>query len=231
MSTLAQLEARIAARLVDAGNAVFATATIDEGLRAALSDYSSALPQASETYITLPGDGHEIALSCLAGLMNVLDVWWPFDPDSETWPPNQVSGFRVWWDQGQPVLLLASNTSSQPQAGDNLRVWYTLPHTISGLDGGSYTSVFPLHESGLVTGAAAYVASSAEIDQIGTIRVDPTEVPALRQWSADRMAEFRTWLAAVAASAPSSGPTFADGWGIDKWDSNRNPRQSRYPLY
>src|SRR5262249_40638212 len=106
MSTLAQLEARVAARLVDGSNAVYSTATLDEALRTALADYSAAFPAAAETYLTLPGDGREVALSSLTGLMAVLDVWWPFDPDSEAWPPNQVAGFRVWWDDGQPVLFL-----------------------------------------------------------------------------------------------------------------------------
>src|SRR5690242_7387464 len=96
MSTLAQLEARVAARLVDAANAVYTTATIDEALRTALSDYSTTLPLASETYLTLPAAGREIAIDSLTGLIAVLDVWWPYDPDTEVWPPNMVAGFRVW---------------------------------------------------------------------------------------------------------------------------------------
>jgi hypothetical protein len=96
VSTLAQLEARVAARLVDSSNAVYSTATIDEALRTALADYSAALPLAAETYITLPGKGREVALNSLANLIAVLDVWWPFDPDTEVWPPNQVAGFRLW---------------------------------------------------------------------------------------------------------------------------------------
>ena len=227
MSTLAQLETRIAARLVDAANAVYTLTTIDEALRTALSDYSTALPLASETYITLPGTGREIALNTLTGLIAVLDVWWPFDPDTEVWPPNMVAGFRVWWDDAQPVLLLASKSANQPKLNDNLRIWYTKPHTIANLDSAAVTTVFPNHESALVTGAAAYCSLSENMDQIGTIRVDPTEVPALQQWGAARLAEWRAWLASLAAASPSFGPPFADGWGIDKWDANRGSSQSR----
>ena len=227
MSTLAQLEARVAARLVDTGNAVFALATIDEALRTALSDYSTALPLASETYLTLPAAGREIALDSLTGLIAVLDVWWPFDPDTEKWPPNMVAGFRVWWDDARPVLILASKTGSQPQQNDNLRLWYTKPQTIANLDSAAVTTVFPNHESALVTGAAGYAAASTNIDQIGTVRVDPSEVPGLNQWAAQHLAEWRAWLAALAASAPSFGPPYGDGWGIDKWDANRSSSQSR----
>ncbi len=223
MSTLAQLEARVAARLVDAANAVFAVATIDEGLRSALAEYTAAFPQAAETVLTLPGAGREIALDSLTGLISVIDVWWPYDVSTEQWPPNQVAGFRVWWDQGQPVLLLSSKTGNQPQLGDHLRIWYTLPQTIANLDGAALTTVFASHETGLVTGAAAYAANSGQIDQIGTIRVDPSEVPALRLWANEHFEAFRAWLAAIAANAPASGAPFAEGWGIDKWDSNRNP--------
>ena len=231
MSTLAQFETRVAARLVDASNAVYALTTIDEALRSALAEYSAAFPLANETYLTLPADGREVALNGLSNLVQVLDVWWPFDPDTEVWPPNQLAGFRVWWDDGQPVLFLASKTANQPQANDNLRVWYTTPHKIQNLDSGDITTVFPQHETGLVTGACAYCALSEGLNQIGAVRVDPAEVPALQQWGNARLAEFRAWLAAISAASPSSGPAFSDGWGIDKWDSNRNPRQSRYPLY
>ena len=221
MSTLAQLETRVAARLVDAANAVFALTTIDEALRSALSDYSTVLPLASETYITCPAAGREIALDSLTGLIAVLDVWWPFDPDTEVWPPNRVAGFRVYWDDARPVLLLASKTSNQPQANDNLRLWYTRPHTISSLDNAAVTTVFANHESMLVTGAAAYCAASQNINQIGTVRIDPSEVPALRAFAAARMAEWRAWLATLAAASPSFGPPYGEGWGIDKWDSGR----------
>ena len=221
MSTLAQLEIRVAARLVDSGNAVYSLATLDEALRTVLSEYSAALPLASETYLTLPGAGREIALDSLTGLIAVLDVWWPFDPDSEAWPPNRVAGFRVWWDDAQPVLLLASQAGSQPQAGDNLRLWYTKPHTLQDLDGGDVTTIFPNHESALVTGAAGYAAASNNLDQIGTVRVDPAEVPALNQWAAQRLAEWRAFLAGLAASAPSFGPPYGEGWGLDKWDGRK----------
>src|SRR4051812_32019556 len=98
-STLAQFEARLAARLVDAANAVWSSATLDEALPSALAEYSAAVPLTAETAITLPGAGREIALSGVADLLSVSEVWWPYaTTSSEVWPPNQVAGFRVYWD-------------------------------------------------------------------------------------------------------------------------------------
>src|SRR5258708_3267486 len=206
MSTLAQLETRIATRLVDAANAVFSLTTIDEALRTVLSDYSAALPQADEGILILPGTGREIALDSFANLISVLDVWWPFDTLTEKWPPNMVAGFRVWWDDARPVLILSSKTANQPQTGDPLRLWYSKPQTIANLDSADVTTIFPNHESMLVTGAAGYAAASTMIDQIGTVRVDPGEVPSLNQWAAERLLEWRVWLRDIAASAPTFVP-------------------------
>jgi hypothetical protein len=227
MSTLVQLEARVAARLADAGGALWALSITDEALRSALSDYSSALPLASETYITLPGAGREIAIDSLTGLIAVLDVWWPFDPNTEVWPPNQVAGFRVWWDDARPVLLLASKSGNQPQLNDNLRLWYTKPQTIANLDSAAITTVFPNHESALVTGAAGYAANMALVNQMSSVQVEVGQVPALHQWAAQRLADWHAFLAAIAANSPSFGPPFGDGWGIDKWDTGRSSSQSR----
>ena len=218
MSTLAQLEARLAARLVDAGNAVFAASTLEEALRAALSDYTGAAPLTMEAVLVLPGDGREIALSDLSGLSGVTDVWWPFDTGAETWPPNRVRGYRVWWDDAQPVLFLENVASGQPRGGDELRLWYTRAHTLANLDGGALTTVPAHHESALVTGAAGYAALSENLDQIGAIHLDPTETEALRQWGTARLDEFRRFLTALRAAAPASGPAFGAGWELDQYE-------------
>ena len=218
-STLAQLEARVAARLGDPTNAIYSLATLDEALRSALAEYNAVLPLSAETVITLPGAGREIALSGVAGLLTVSAVWWPYDSaGSEAWPPAEPPGFRVWWDDAQPVLALTSKTGSQPQAGDELRLWYTKLHTIQNLDSGAATTLFGPHESGLVTGAAGYAALAQAVSQIGTVRLDQREVPDLNKWGAERLAEYRAWLTTLKASAPSLGEPYGAGWRMDKWE-------------
>ena len=123
-STLSQLEARVAARLGDPTNTIYSLATLDEALRSALAEYNAVLPLTAETVIRLPADGREIALSGVSGLLGVSAVWWPYaTTGGEAWPPPEAPGFRVWWDDAQPVLILTSRTGGQPQAGDELRLW------------------------------------------------------------------------------------------------------------
>ena len=123
--TLAQYEARVAVFLMDTGNTIWPTATLDECIRLALHEYSEANPLGVETVITLPGDGREVALNALPGLTAVTDVWWPYDSaaTTETWPPNRVRGFRMYWDDDQPVLYLETEDDTQPQQDDELRLW------------------------------------------------------------------------------------------------------------
>ncbi len=218
MSTLAQLQTRLAARLVDAANTVFATLTLDEALRAALSDYTAAAPLSMETVLTLPGAGREIALNGLSGLLGVTDVWWPYDTLAEAWPPNRVRGFRLWWDDAQPVLLLASHAGAQPQAGDEVRVWYIRAHTVQNLDGGVLTTLPAHHESALITGAAGYAALSENVDQIGALHLDPTETPELRRWGTARLAEYHSFLNTLRPTAPAAGPAFGAGWVLDRYE-------------
>ena len=139
MSTLAEFRDRVEQVLQDTGNAIWDTATIDESLKHALDQYNGVNPVHMETVIVLPGDGREIALSGITGLIDVLDAWWPYDSvaTAETWPPNRVAGWRLWWDDAQPLLFLEIDAGAQPKTDEEVRIWYTKRHTIEGLEGGS----------------------------------------------------------------------------------------------
>lgn len=220
-TTLTTLRARVAARLVDAGNAVFSTATLDEALRTALAEYSAAWPATADAVLTLPGAGREIALDALEALSAVLDVWWPYDSSAaaEAWPPARAAGWRLAWDDARPLLVLSALEGAPPQAGDELRLWYTRAHTVQDLDGAAVTSVPPAHTSGLVTGAAGYAATSQHINQAGSVRLDAHESGDLSAWAAARLAAFRAWLSTLAGGPAPAGEPFGAGWPLDKWES------------
>ena len=61
--------------------------------------------------------------------------------------------------------MLDSNDGSQPQAADELRIWYTIPQTIQDLDDAAVTTVpFP-DESLLVLGATGFALMARSADQ------------------------------------------------------------------
>lgn len=223
-STLAQLESRVGQFLMDATAAIWPPATLDEGLRLALHEYSQVNPCGMETVLTLPGAGREIALSGVANILDVTDVWWPYDSGGpEVWPPNRVKGFRVWWDDAQPVLHLTSADGSQPRAADEVRLWYTIPHTIQNLDGADITTLRAVDDSLIVLGAAGHCCFSRSVDLTEVAATATTATPNLAALGARFLKEFRYLLTKLrpASPAPPGGAGFGAGWTLDQWDVGR----------
>ena len=230
MSTLAQIRDRIEEMLVDSGNAIFTTTMIDEGIRQALNQYNLVKPLNMETVITLPGDGREIALSGVTGLLNVLDVWWPYDSaaTSEKWPPNRVRGWRLWWDDNQAVLFLDIKEGSQPQLNEEIRLWYSKRQTIQDLDAADSTTLRGDHESIIVLGAAGHAAMSRTLDLVETAGTDLYQVGLLGTWGQRKLKEFQAELKQIQREQTRIGPSWLSGWSLDKWDDGRNNVQNTY---
>jgi len=218
-STLVGYRARILDRLVDAGGNIFSTATLDEAIRTALDEYNRVYPLTAETVIVLPGAGREIALANVTGLIGVSEVWWPYDSLSEVWPPNQVQGFRIFWDDAQPVLFLTTRDGSQPQLDDEVRLWYTKLHTIQDLDSAAVTTVHLDHETDVVAGGAGHAAIAESLDQIGQVHIDPKEVEYLRSWGISRLNEYRAALNRIRDATVHTGEPWGAPWKLDKWDT------------
>ena len=220
MSTLAHLRDRVEALLMDTANAIWDTGTIDEAIRQCLDEYNAVFPLTMETVIELPGDGREIALNSLAGLIEVLEVWWPYDSDasSETWPPNKVRGFRLWWDDAQPVLFLDILGGDQPQQDDEMRVWYAKRQSIQDLDSAAATTVMADHESSLVKGAAAHCALSRTVDLIEVAGADLYAIGLLGTWGRAKEREWYTFLESLRKKSARRGVPWGHGWPLDKWD-------------
>ena len=174
-----------------------------------------------EALITLPGTGREIALNALTGLLRVTAVRWPFDSSiTEEWPPTMVEGFRVWWDDAQPVLYLNTRGNAQPQIGDEVRLWYVKAHTIQNLDSGDATTMTSDHESVLCIGAAGHCCSFRSVG--ATEAVLMSGIASLKNYtemSRIFLSEFRARLAVLARQGQSLGEEIGGGgWRMDKWD-------------
>ncbi len=220
MTALAAIRDRVEVMLQDTGNAIWDSGVIDEGLRQALDQYNSVNPLHMETVITLPGDGHEIALSGITGLMDVLDVWWPYDSAaaSETWPPNRVRGWRLWWDDAQPVIILEIADSDEPQTDQEIRVWYSKRQTIQDLDSADITSLRGDHESLIILGGAGHAAMSRTVDLVETAGTDLYQVGLLGTWGQRKLREFQATIRKLERSRARRGRSWGSGWSLDKWD-------------
>ena len=93
---LAGIRDRVEQVLVDTGNAIWATAVIDEAIRLILSEFSDAYPYSADDVLTLAADGREIDISSLTGLLNVVEVMWPYV--ATDWPHPVVSDWRLLYD-------------------------------------------------------------------------------------------------------------------------------------
>lgn len=229
MTALAAIRDRIEVMLQDTGNAIWDSGVIDEGIRQALDQYDLVNPKHMEEVITLPGDGREIALSGVTGLLSVLDVWWPYDTTgAEEWPPNRVRGWRLWWDDNQAVLFLEIKDSSQPKADDDLRLWYAKRQTIKDLDSADTTTLRGDHESIIVLGAAGHAAMSRTVDLIEVVGTDLYQVGILGTWGQRKLREFQSELKKLQRAQARRGPSWLSGWSLDKWDEGRDHVQDTY---
>lgn len=217
-ATLSTLRDRVEQALMDSGNAIWATADIDEGIRQAIEDYSRVLPQEAQGTVTLAADGREIGLSSLTGILQVLDVYWPYDSTQEVWPPNRVTGWRVYDLAGVPTLYSMSYTGSQPQSGEKVRVWYTKLHTLNGLDSAAATTIRLDHEGLIAYGAAGKAAMARALDLIETASVDLYSVGLLAQWGKLKLKEFNYHLDRLREYSVRKGRPWVEGWTLDKWD-------------
>ena len=211
---------RVEAALLSAGRYTWSNVDLDSALRQSLAEYSRVQPVETETVITLSTTGREIVLSpvtftALAGLVNVLEVYWPwYTTGGEVWPPNRVAGFRLRENAGVFTLFLFANDGSQPKTGDKVRLWWTKPHTINTLDGSTATTLSAEGESLVIMGAVGYAAVSCLPANISVSNIET-----LRKWGSSLLSDFRSKLEKIrATSTRVKGEPFGGGWKMDKWD-------------
>lgn len=156
---------------------------LDRHIARALAEFSAASPRTATLTIEATAGWREYDLSEQSDLANrpaaVAAVEWPYDAAAPAYPPPFVA-FRVFANQ---LYLLADET---PQAGDSIRVWYTLPHVLSEDE----KSLAPEDEPLVALGAAAYAA--LERESYAAERITPTGRTAeeYRQWGERALKRF-----------------------------------------
>lgn len=182
MSTLTELRDTIEADLKDSGNVLWSTAELDHHIRHALRAYSAVDPQRQAAVVACSADEREYALSDISGvLIDVTDVWFPWDAAAPEHPPR-----RPPWSLVNGALYLES--ARAPEAGEHLRLFYTAPHTLSGLDSATATTLDAAGEQVVVLFAEAYAAWQYGASTINTVTVSSWTPRHLREWASERLA-------------------------------------------
>jgi hypothetical protein len=134
-------------------------------------------------------------------------VWFPYTASDPEYPPRWCD-FELWYGD-----VLFVNSSDEPTTDEVVRVWYTRPRTLNGLDGASTTTLPADHETLIVVGATGYVAQERVQEQPGW------SVPVrLREWADARLKEFERGLKMVARQQAARHSGIAPLAQIDRWD-------------
>jgi len=210
-ATLAQLRDRVETLLQDTTNAIWSTDDLDEAIRQALALYDQVNPDEAIATITLTSGGREIDISSL-GYTTVERVWRDYDASNPAYPPNWRD-FEVW-----PGDILFIKDDEEPSSGDTVRIWYTKPHTLNGLDGATSTTVPEHHESLIVTGAAAIAAHMRATENSEEATVDGWPHRRYMELAAQWADTFHTRLALIARENAARWSGIAPGPTLDRWE-------------
>jgi len=212
MTDIDQLRERVKTLLHDTSGIAWSSAELDEAVRMALAEYSRVSPRVCTAVLDVGSVGREISLAGLAGIRSVTDVWWPYTTSQDG--ENLLAGYRTIWDGETPSLFLSSYRGRLPHSGEKVKIWYTLAHTITGLDGGTVTSLPVEDESLVVLGACGYAAAGASVDRSEVLQ--PENLAAI---SKKLLETFRVTLENYRQRpARSTGQPWCGGWRMDGWD-------------
>jgi hypothetical protein len=213
MTDLTDIRDRVEALLTDSGNVEWSTSELDDALRLALYELSSVLPVRAVTTIDAVADTWEYDLSAVTGLVNVVEVWYPYLSTDASYKQAHPVKFRMLTDA---VLLL--DIEDTPDAAYDLRIFYDKAQTINTLDSATATTLDAAEKAALVIGAAGYAAIGKARDVTNEVTIG-ADVPAgLEKWGEARLKEFTERIGALAEVA-NLGEDSPVGWGpMDKWD-------------
>lgn len=211
--SLSAIRDRVEQVLVDTSNAIWDTDFVDEGIRQALEEYSQAVPRRTITTATFASDTRELDISGISGLLSVERVWTPYTAADPEFPPNERA-FEHW----RASQILFFPRGDEPQSADVARIFYTLKHTLNGLDSEVADTYYLEDERLLVTGAAAICATSRGVDLMEKVTLDRFTAQQVRAWGLGKLQEFRAGLVAAGKREALRSNPVSEGKALDRWD-------------
>jgi hypothetical protein len=165
--TLAELVERAAAELKDSEHLLWSEDDLEQHIRRALAAYNRINPRRLATTLDSAAKTRLYSLEELLGMMQVLDVHYPYNPEDPAYPPS-----RPQWSTPQDGHLHL-DVADPPSGAESAKIhlFYTTAHTISGLDDAEESTLDAQGEEIVVLGATAYAAQQMGGALIGTVTV------------------------------------------------------------
>jgi hypothetical protein len=212
MITLTALSSRILQALQDPAGKRYDEPTLAEAARQALDLINPRLPNIITCDFTVTTTGRSQVLTGLENCLYLVSLCVnPGEGSSELEPEN---GFSYRFQNGVPTLYFPG--IAYPQVGDVLRVTCALPHTLSGLDDETETTLPPACVNALVDGAAGQACLMRATALTEAYGARTVEVTRLLDLSRTLMVRFDQSLSQF-KTLQTFG--FPPGFGLDADDS------------
>ncbi len=213
MTDLAGFRTRARQVLGDPAGTRFGDDLLDEALQWALAAYGKVLPQVKVGCLTVTTAEREQSLAELAGLVNILEVNYPYVNGGSL--PLVFEKWYFYMREAAGYLYLGGGRA--PRVGDVLRLVYTTRHTITGLNGAEQTSIPGTDEYMFANGAAGKAAMTRGVHLVEAYGNRISEPQKLQNWAEKMVMTFLSDLNTLKRS-----PLFAvlspAGWRLDEWD-------------
>jgi hypothetical protein len=179
---LAEVLLAVQTDLRDTGEAIWSDTEITEHIRHAMRVYSELNPQhlAKKVDCTATRE-YSIASAIAADVINITDLWYPYDSSEPAFPPERPT----WEILGGGILYI--HTDDLPSTAEDLRVFYTAPHTLDDLDSASATTLDVAGKQAVQLLAEAYAAQSYAASAINTVTVSGWTPRQLQAWADARL--------------------------------------------
>nr|MBC7245601.1 hypothetical protein [Chloroflexota bacterium] len=184
---------RVAALLMDTSYGEWSTDDLDAAIRLALDELSVSLPPLADTTVDAVDKQREYDLSVVDGLVDVIEVWYPYDADDEDYAKAHPVSFRM-----LDRLTLYLECGDDPDAEYDIRIFYSTRHTLEGLDSATETTLRGDEKAALVIGAAGYAAIAKARGLMNQVTIGADVPRTLQQWGEQRLAECGRRLEALA---------------------------------
>lgn len=187
MRTLADLVSMVAADLQDPDHLIWSAGDHSGNIRRAMAHYAALNPYRAIAVLNSANGVREYDIAEL-GAIDIVDVWYPYNPDAPGWDPQRVA----FWMIGQHTLYIDCAAPPTGAPGGKVRVFYLAPHRLAGLDEAADTTLDMVGVELVVllaTASAAMQRCQAAIGQVTVTGWTPQQLLAwanVRQGVADR---------------------------------------------